>query len=202
MDNSFQTSFIPKKPVDDVIKRDHKLDLFTLISVLILVLVVLASAGLYVYKVYLTKQKEALLVSLKESQSSFEQETIAKLESFDKRTSAVKDILSKHKVLTPLFDTLGEITISNIQYTKFIHEEEEGSLNVEIEGIAKDYTSIAQQSEIFNGTKGRFFKDVVFSDLTKSETGNTIQFKLKFSVDPNLLSYEKSLSDNDNLIKN
>lgn len=203
MDNSFQTSFIPKKPVDDVIKRDHKLDLFTVISILILILVVLASAGLYVYKIYLTKQKEAIIVSLEKSQGSFEQETIMKLESFDKKTSAVKEILSKHKVLTPLFSILSEITIPNVQYTKFSHEGNMDKMVVKIEGLAKDYASIAQQSEIYNSSKGRFFSDVVFSDLTKSETGNTINFKLEFSIDPSLLSYEKQLSGNtENITQN
>ncbi len=203
MDNSFQTSFIPKKPVGDVIKRDHKTDLFTMVSILVLVLVILASGALYVYQTYLIKQKEALIISIEKSRSSFDEAVIRDLESFDKKASAVQEILSKHKVLTPLFFSLEQITIPNVQYTSFNHEEGETDFIVKIEGIAKDYKSISQQSDVFNSPKGSLFKNVVFSDLIKSDKGETVKFQLEFSVDPSLLSYEKNLlTDNEDVIQN
>ncbi|ETB63991.1 TPA: hypothetical protein DIC38_01305 [Candidatus Nomurabacteria bacterium] len=193
MDNSFQTSFIPKKPVVDVIKRNHKIDLFTIISILILIFTIIVSAGVYLYKIYLVKQKEALYLSLDKSRNSFEEQTIRDLEAFDKRVSASKDLLSKHKVLTPLFGAIAEITIPNVQYTEFNHNNLDGQFFVEISGVATDYKTIAQQSEIFNSPKGRYFSNVVFFDLVKNNIDNTVDFKLNFVVDPSLLSYEINL---------
>lgn len=192
MENSFQTSFIPKKPVDDVIKRKHHTDLFTVISILLLVITILASGSLYVYKVYLEKNKESLSSSLEKSRVSFEEETIKQLESFDKRASSAKEILANHKVVTPLFTLLEDITIPNVQYTKFTKESTKEGTTIKIEGVSKDYGSIAVQSDIFNSTKGRFFDNIVFSDLLKGTDG-LVNFKLSFTVNPDLLSYEKSL---------
>ena len=67
---------------------------------------------------------------------------------------------------------------------------------MKIEGVARDYRSIALQADMFNSTKGLSFKNVVFSNLVKDKNNNII-FDLKFNVDPALLSYEKNnLLDN------
>ena len=90
-----------------------------------------------------------------------------------------------------MFALLGEITIPSIQYTSFEQQTNDKGFLVSIEGLARDYKSIALQSEVFNSEKGRSFENVLFSNLTKDKNNN-IGFSLKFNVDPNLLSYEKN----------
>jgi hypothetical protein len=46
---------------------------------------------------------------------------------------------------------------------------------------------------VFNSAKGRFFKDVVFSNLIRDK-GSSVTFNLEFTVDPTLLSYEKNVA--------
>lgn len=191
MENSFQTSFIPKKPVATDISRKQPKSLFSVLSVLLLIIIVVASAGLFVYKSYLTKQKEVLSSSLEKVRDSFERDTISELELFDKRASAAKQVLSSHIVLSPMFELLGTLTIPSIQYTKFEHQTNEKGFFVKISGLARDYRSIALQADVFNSTKGRSFKNVVFSNLTRDKSNN-VGFDLEFIVDPSLLSYEKN----------
>ncbi len=150
----------------------------------------LFSGGLFFYKSYLTGQKKVLSDSLQRARATFEQDTINELELFDKRVSASKQVLNNHIVLSPMFALLGNLTIPSIQYTKFDHETTDKGFFVNISGIATDYRSIALQADAFNGAKGRSFKNVVFSNLTKDKN-NHIVFDLNFTVDPSLLSYEK-----------
>ena len=186
MENSFQTSFIPKKPVATDISRKQPKSLFSVLSVLLLIIIAVASAGLFVYKSYLAKQKEVLSSSLEKVRDSFERDTISELELFDKRASAAKQVLSSHIVLSPMFELLGTLTIPSIQYTKFEHQTNEKGFFVKISGLARDY-----QADVFNSTKGRSFKNVVFSNLTRDKSNN-VGFDLEFIVDPSLLSYEKN----------
>lgn len=192
MENSFQTSFIPKKPITTSMPSKQPKSLFAVLGVILLVFMGIASVGLFLYKNYLIKQKEVLSVSLEKVRDTFEKDTISELELYDKRASAAKQVLNGHIVLSPMFTLLGSLTIPTIQYTKFEHETTDKGFFVKISGLAKDYRSIALQADVFNTTRGRSFKNVVFSNLTKDKS-NLVGFDLEFIVDPSLLSYEKNI---------
>lgn len=196
MENSFQTSFIPKKPITTTTNSGNKIkqptSLFSLISIFLLVIMGILSAGVYLYKGFLQTQKQTLSEQLLKSRDKFEKETIEDLELFDKRSKSSKQVLDGHIVLSPMLALLGSLTIPSIQYTKFDHKTTEQGFTVSMSGMAKDYKSIALQADVFNTAKGRFFKNVVFSNLTRDKTNNVL-FDVKFDVDPSLLSYEKDI---------
>jgi hypothetical protein len=191
MENSFQTSFIPKKLVTSNSSEKEPKSFFSIIAIFLFIISILLSGGLFLYKIYLTKQQGSLSTSLTLTRDSFEKDTIDELELFDRRTKSAKQILSSHIVLSPMFALLGEITIPSIQYTKFEQQTNEDGFLVNIEGVARDYRSIALQSDMFNSVKGRSFKNVLFSNLVKDKNNN-INFNLKFNIEPDLLSYEKN----------
>ena len=165
--------------------------LLSIIATSLLVLSILSSGGLFVYKIYLNKQKDSLSASLDVARGSFEKETIDELSLFDKRTESAKKILSNHIIMSPMFSVLGEITIPSVQYINFQQQTNDKGFLINIKGLARDYRSIALQADAFNSTKGLYFKNVLFSNLEKNKD-NYISFDLKFNVDPALLSYENS----------
>jgi hypothetical protein len=193
MENSFQTSFIPKKPITSNTLDKEPRSFFSWIAILLLVVSIASSVGLFLYKTYLTKQQKTLSSSLLNTRDSFEKETIDELELFDRRTESAKKILNNHIALSPVFVLLGQVTIPAIQYTNFELLTNEKGFVVAIEGLASDYKSIALQANVFNSEKGRSFKNVLFSNLVKDKNNN-ISFSLQFTVDPSLLSYEKNNS--------
>lgn len=165
--------------------------LFSMIAIFILIVSILVSAGLFVYKIYLTKQKGTLSTSLTTTRDSFEKGTIDELELFDKRTESAKQILNNHIVLSPMFALLGDITIPQIEYTNFEEKTDTTGFLINIQGLARDYRSIALQADMFNSPLGKSFKNVLFSNLVKDKNNNVI-FDLKFNVSPELLSYKKN----------
>lgn len=165
--------------------------LVTILFAILLVIVGLISGGLYFYKIYLTNQRTALSQNLVKASDTFEQGTISELELFDKRTTAAKQILTSHIILSPLFSLIGQLTVPAVQFTKFEHTTDDKGFSVSLSGVAHDYKSIALQADAFNSTQGRSFKNVVFSNLTKDTTGN-VTFDVEFIVDPTLLSYSKN----------
>ena len=189
MENSFQTSFIPKKPITPTKAKSNKpKNLFLLIATLLVVISGLAAGGLYFYKVSLLKIQESRSNSLSIIRNNFEEQTIIELRSFSERMKAAKSILEEHVVLSPLFSLLSEITIPQVQYNSFSHESADKVLTVKLDGVALDYRSIALQADMFNDPRSKFFKNVLFSNLKKDLDGN-VKFNLEFDVEPSLLSY-------------
>ncbi len=194
MENSFQTSFIPKKsivtPTNGPVVHTSG-GLLTKLSIGVLVIMCIVAGGLFLYKSFLIKQKATLSASLLKVKDGFDKDAIAEFQLIDKRISASKDILSTHTVFSPVFSLLSELTIPSVQYTKFTESVGDKGFFVSMGGVALDYKSVALQANAFNASKGRYFKDVVFSNLSRDVNGN-VSFDLNFSVDPALLSYEKN----------
>lgn len=194
MDNSFQTSFIPKKPINSTFVNKAPVNVFLIFAFIVFFIVLGAIAGLYFYKTYLIDQKSALSESLVKISNTFEPETIKELETFDNRSSTARQVLENHIVLSPMFETLGELTIPAIQFTEFEHEVTNGEFYVKMSGMTKDYKSIALQADVFSTDKGKYFKNPVFSNLEKDKN-KYIHFDLEFIVDPALLSYEQNVAN-------
>ena len=198
MENSFQTSFIPKKPIisngasSNSGGSNKTTSISMVVSVFILVVTIASTVGLFLYKSYLVKSKSDLLTSLSKAKDSFDQKTISELELYDKRAKAAKEILTGHIVLSPLFDLVNSLTLPSIQYTDFDHQTKDGVFSVKMSGIAIDYKSIALQADIFNTSKGSMFNNVIFSNLTKDKNNN-VTFDLEFDVNPQLLSYSNNI---------
>ncbi len=198
--NSFQTSFIPKKPLvastDVPVAVSRPIGLLNFLSIFAVVIVVALYGGLFVYKNILLKNLNNLHTSLQSSQASFEKDTIEDLQLFDKRMSVSKQVISGHIIFSPLFDLMNQLTLPAVQFTKFeqTSSADGRSFLINMTGTARDYRSIALQAQVLNSDKGKYFKDVVFSNLglaDEKDKKGYVKFEISFSVDPTLLSYEK-----------
>lgn len=197
MENSFQTSFIPKKPIianSSVSSTGNTMGIPMVVSIFIMIVMLVAAGGLYLYKNYLQNNKAVLSGNLKKIKESFDKNTIAELEAYDKTSSVAKQVLDNHIVLSPLFELINELTLTTIQYTKFDHKTSSNVFSVRMSGIARDYKSIALQADVFNTTKGHMFQNVIFSNLTKDKN-NYVTFNVEFDIDPALLSYSKNITN-------
>ena len=197
MDQNFQTSFIPKKPiVKERAISSRPVGFLLIISLLILFAVLLATGGLYFYKTVVTKNIAGLQDNLNKAKNRFEPDKVAELNILDKRLEASTEILSKHLTIVPVFDALEQLTMKTVRYTKFSYTlgtDKNTNINVKMSGVAIGYLAVALQSELF-ATKdiGQNFIDPVFSNLTLDNSGNVL-FDLEFSVDPDFVNYKQTL---------
>src|SRR3989338_9778962 len=101
MDQDFQTSFIPKKPMIEERASSSSVSLFTIVSIFIFASIILASGGLYFYKRILEKNITKMEDDLNLAQARFEPSKILQLQVLDNRLIASNEILSKHIVVSP-----------------------------------------------------------------------------------------------------
>ncbi len=194
MEQNFQTSFIPRKPiVEERVVVARSVSLFLAVSVFALFAVLIASGGLYFYRSLIVKNLAQMENDLNLAKNRFEPSRINELQILDKRLRASSAILSSHRTLTPIFEALEAVTMKTVRFTKFEYSEAEepgARILVKMSGIAVGYRSVALQSDLF--TKNKYFINPIFSNLALDNSGNVL-FDLSFYVDPVFVNYKNML---------
>ncbi len=199
MEQNFQTSFIPKKPiVEDRDTSKRPIGLLTIFSFFIFFAMIISLGGLYFYKGVITKNIAQMEKDLTVAKNRFEPTKINQLQVLDERLTASTEILSKHIAISPVFQALSEITMKSVRYTKFGYDlGKEGSegVMIKLSGVATGYRSVALQSDLFAENENLI--DPVFSNLSLDDKGNVL-FDLAFLVDPSFVDYKQTLRTESN----
>jgi hypothetical protein len=194
MEQNFQTSFIPKKPIiKERASAPVPVSIFLIISLFILFTVLIVTGGLYFYKGITEKSIVKMENDLNLASNRFEPAVISKFQVLDRRLSASNKILSNHISVTPIFKLLEGITMKTVRFTKFSYNmgtDKDPRIEVKMSGVAMGYRAIALQSDLFAGEKNLI--DPVFSNLTLDPDANVL-FDLDFSVDKNFVNYKQTL---------
>lgn len=194
MDTKFQTSFIPKKALNETTNRSRpeSVSVFLIIGVIIFILGLAASGGVFAYKKILIGSIAAMNSRLVEAKNSFEPESIENWNRLNRRIEAAKKLLISHTAVSPVFELLENGTLATIKFNSFSYDlRDNGTSVISLAGEARNFSSIALQSDIFGQEK--HIKSPVFSDLNPDQNGNIV-FKFNSSLDPNLVSYKRNLS--------
>lgn len=193
MDQNFQTSFIPKRPVtEDRPVRSSSVSVFLFIAVVFLIASIGSAAFVYIYKTSLTRQVAQMKDDLDKAKGAFEDDFIKDLQTIDRRINTANQVLAGHIAVSPIFQALQQSTLKSIQFTKFTYKitgsGQSSQIDVDMSGKAQSYTSIALESDQL--TKNKYIRDPIFSNLTLDDKGNVL-FDLVFSVDPKLVMFSE-----------
>lgn len=142
------------------------------------------------YKYYLGYSIERMTASLEEARRTLEPSVIAELTSLDRRIISTKELVSSHKILSPLLEFLEDSTPLDVRFRDFSYSSVDGNLEIRLKGEARSYAVLALQADIFSRSDN--FKNPIFSDLTLNDRGEVL-FSFQATVDPRLLSYERGL---------
>jgi len=199
VEQEFQTSFIPKKPIaEEQVVKKASFNILNFLGILIFLVALLAAGGVFLWKASLNKQVADAKQSLKIAQDKFEIESVKDLQNLDKRLNSADELLDGHIIMAPIFAALQEMTLKTIRFTKFSYEVSAATgtaktMSIRMSGAAKTYNALAVQADILG--KNKYFRDPVFSNLSLDEKGN-ILFEVEFGLDPIFLSYIESLKRN------
>jgi hypothetical protein len=194
MDTKFQTSFIPKKTAPASAGRpiSGSVSPFMLGAIIIFVLTLAASGAVFAYRRILISSIGDMDRRLVEAKNSFEPDFINKVDRLNKRIEAAKKLIVAHKVVSPIFEVLENNTLATVRFNDFSYNlKDGGESSISLSGEAKNFSSVALQSDIFG--KEKYIKSPAFSDLNPDSSGNIV-FKFNASIDPALTSYQKNIS--------
>jgi len=197
VDNNFQTSFIPKKPLaEDRVPVVAHTSVFSFIATLIFFGALAAAVGMYFYKANLVKSISVMSAELDTARNSFEPSLITQLQTLDRRITDSKILLNNHIVVSPIFSALEINTLKSVQFTKFSYatpSDLSAPVVVHMSGRARDYSSIALQSDQLATNKN--IHNSIFSNLALDEKTGMVAFDLTFSVDADLVRFTNHLDE-------
>ncbi len=200
MEPKFQTSFIPKQslsaaPVANVRRSNRTSRAFgigTVISIVIFIVAVSASAIVFLYQQYLSASIKSNQESLSRAREAFEPALIVQLTRLDSRINAAEELLAKHIAPSSLFALIQSITLQNVQFTQYIYTAptETSLVHIELFGKAKSFKTLALQSDLV-GTNSNL-KNPVISEVALSGNGD-VNFKFSADVDARMINYVEQL---------
>ena len=193
MPPNIPSSFIPKRPILQTTGASRTgVGVFFLLSVLIFLIGLLASAGVFLYKDYLERRIASMDESLTRAKAAFEPTLIRELKRLDNRIESSKTLLKNHVAISSIFNLLEEATLSGVRFDEFSYASVgERELSLSMHGQAKNYAAVALQSDTFGKTK--HLSNQIFSDLDLDGSGMVV-FSFEADVSPELISYRDSLN--------
>lgn len=198
MEPKFQSSFIPKGPTSSTAtgvtmgRRVEKGGLVAFLSLVIFIISVLLAIGIFGYKFYLRYRIEQMGTDLEKALTTIipEPEVIRELIRFDNRIVSTKELISKHYVVSPLFEFLELSTPKTVRFKDFRYSMNTQGFELSMTGEARGYAALALQADIFS--KSKYLKGPIFSDLSLNEKGD-VNFSFKTIVDMDLVSYNREI---------
>jgi len=196
MDPKMQSSFIPKTPIstDRGVHTASTVNLFFLISILVLIVSLAIGGFLFFYNTNQQKQIDSLVASLISSgKKDFSDTDVRAWTDLDKRTKAASEVLQHHYAVSSVFRLLQELTVKNVRFTRFAFDlkddvADKKSIVLSLSGEGRSYNAVSYQSDILKASES--LRDSLFADIRLDEKGS-ILFSVQVSVDPDLTSYKK-----------
>lgn len=194
MENKFQTSFIPKKLLDDTGKIRVKTprSLLSIFAVILIVSSLVLAGAVFAYTVVLKNKIEEVKGQVIAKEKEFNFDTINNIVRIDRKMKAVETLLNNHTAVSNLFTVLEENTLKNVRFTSFgFSYLSPTKIALTMKGQARTFGAVARQTERFStatSTKA-YFNDPLFSDFSLDEKGGVI-FSFITTLDPKLIVYK------------
>lgn len=197
MDTKFQSSFIPKQPVNEPSRSSSAgSNIFFLISFLILTVSLVGAGGSYLWDKQLDKNIASVNSNLNQARGKFDQNTIENLSRLNDKINTADTLLHNHVAPSILFDVIGRVTLKSVRFNSFKYTNAGGDkISISMTGEASSFESAAVQASAFINPELRgVFKNPIFTDPDLVANGQAT-FSFTTSIDPNLINYYKLKTD-------
>lgn len=193
MDTKFQTSFIPKKPITiQEVKTRGSLSIFVLVAVILFLISAGGAVGVILWKQQLLADQEALKANLEERKKQFDFELVDKLKRKNTKIDIAKKLLDNHLSSSDIFSIIENVTVVNVRYKNFdfkAPEQKTENASIKMTGEAKDYPTIAYQSDVL--AKYPYIKNGTLSGITLQKNG-FVSFEFSGAISPSDVLYKKA----------
>lgn len=207
MEGQPKTSFIPKKPIQvsnkvpvggSTGRRNKKGgSIFYVISLIIFLLSLAALGGVYFWKYSLEQTIEGQVKSLEQVRNEFDENFVQSATRLNQRIVNAAKLLDNHLSPSTLFALLEEYTLQSVAFSNFVFADtKDGQIQVGGTGSALQFESIVLQSDAFGRTG--VLRNVLFTDLQPELESNSVSFTFSATLDPRLVLFRNSLSENFN----
>lgn len=196
MDPKFQTSFIPKKPVETSEKTSgSRMSVLLFISIIIFLVSLGIAAFVFLEKKVLIQQISSDQQTIAKNKDSFDPGTIDSIVQLNSRIEVAKNILASHVAISPVFSFLNQATLKNVRFKDFnfsgstLDSNGQKVIAIKMNGIASSFETVASQADEFGKPDWRnIIRGTKISNLSLNNDGS-VSFTLSATVVPDFLLY-------------
>ncbi|HEY4518170.1 MAG TPA: hypothetical protein VJG48_00920 [Candidatus Paceibacterota bacterium] len=183
-----RTSFIPKQSLSNKVPTGHKegMGFLTFLGITVLVVSLFGWLAAYGYRALLEKEVADQNASLELAKQKFDPSLLKVFENLERRLNTSSQLLAQHTTLSPLFDTLDQLTLKSVRYTAFNYTGNQNASAVKITGEALNFPAVALQALAYS--KDSRIINPIFSNLAVEASGR-VTFDVAFTIDQNLVLY-------------
>jgi len=188
-----KTTFIPQKfmmPKGQAQGRGS-VDLANIIVWILFVASLLSVGILYGYKVILVNNIESKLADVKRAKESIDPTLVETLKVIDAKLLAGQQLVDNHVALSSLFSLLEKETLRVLQFKNFDYNSKTGVAVLRMGGEARDYETVALQSDALRALDG--IAEITFSSLKLTDKGR-VSFEVDLEIDKDVLLYQKTVA--------
>ncbi len=204
MDNQIKTSFIPKKPLEttttfqagsSVSTKHVGRTIFSILTTIIFLATIAASVLVYLWQIKLKKDIVNQVQTMEIARKNFDEKFVQEASRLHTRIESAKSMLINHVSPSALYGLLQDYTLKTVAFSSFVFKDnQDGSITVSGGGEAARYESIVLQSDAFG--KSGYLRNVIFTNLQQDAQKGTINFSFEATLDPRLILYRNSITNN------
>lgn len=199
MEPKFQTSFIPKKPINSSqnsgIDVMHDTNIFSVIAAVVFIVSILVSGGLFFYKKSLISQIAKADSDILATKAAFEPEKIKELMDINNRLLSTKNLLENHIVVSQILVLMEDLVLKKMRFVDFKYANHNTEPTITVSGEIQTYNALAEQQSVFS--QNEYLKETTFTNFNLAENGY-IQVNFTAKIVPALLSYKRSIESPSN----
>jgi hypothetical protein len=189
MPPSVPTSFVPHPASPEPQKSSVDLSsVLVFLAYLIFVLVFVSAIGVFFYGRILAGEQSSKDASLAKVESAINPTTIDSFVRLRDRIASSKTLLADHIAFSNFFSLLGTIMPTTVRFTSLsLSINNDGTINVDGSGIAKNFNSLAFASIAFSND-GRI-KNAIFSNIAVNPKDGSVSFNLSSTLDQKTVAF-------------
>lgn len=201
IDPKLQTSFIPRKPLEQAVApavekpKAAPSSFFLVVGLVVFGIVVAGSLAVLGYNAYLKSRLNTLTQTLNNIADRYSPALASELIRLNDRIENSRKLLSQHLAPSLIFSFLEQTTLEKVQFKSFSYsftgEGRTGKILISAKGKASDFEAIALQSDAFS--KDKRILEPIFSDFEIDKTG-AVNFNFAAMVDWRAVSYKEAIS--------
>ena len=188
-----QQSFIPRQPAGQVFipgNRSH-VNPLTVAAVIMFIISLALGGSVYAWVKSTDVKINNLATQITQINESFDQNTINLLSGTGNKINAAEGLLKAHNAPSLLLGFLETITLPTVSCSNLTYTFDGTSATVMLSGAAKNFTSLAAQSDTIISAPG--VTNPSFSNFGLDPSGD-VTFSLSFSLKPALLYYSSAVA--------
>lgn len=185
-----EISLIPKKQKERALPRfasfrgpKIKPNLWSKLGIILLVLTIVASGGLFIWKGSLAKEKASLQEEFKNTVLNRDASLESELAGLDTLINSFVSVFKNQRNWSGLFGVIEKRTVQSVTFTSFNGSSQTGTFT--LGGLAPDFNALAQQAKFLEEDDN--IKRVEISNISVNKEGR-ITFNLSVTFDKKLLN--------------